>query len=90
LWDFQPENMKYLQNPSKQPAYRSRRDHADFLCRLKDYITCKSNDDLYNAFERQLAQNYEIRHVKLGDYEVDAILRKEHRKMTKWIDATMM
>ena len=25
-----------LQNPAKQPAYRSRRSHEDFLCTLKD------------------------------------------------------
>lgn len=37
LWDFDGHKLnKYLANPAKQPHYRNKRHHGDFLCKLKD------------------------------------------------------
>lgn len=38
LFNYSKENMKYLQNPLKQPQYRSNRDHTDFLVPLNKYL----------------------------------------------------
>ena len=32
LWDFKPQHMALLANPAKQPEYRGKREHVDFLC----------------------------------------------------------
>ncbi|MBI3508539.1 MAG: lipoate--protein ligase family protein [Chlamydiia bacterium] len=37
LWDYSEENMRYLKMPERQPHYRQKREHKDFLCRLKDH-----------------------------------------------------
>jgi len=35
LWGFDPQRMRYLRNPEKQPRYRGRRDHDAFLTTLR-------------------------------------------------------
>jgi len=51
LWDFSPEKMeKYLLMPPKIPTYRNNRTHAEFLCALKDYFSCRENV-VRNVFE---------------------------------------
>jgi hypothetical protein len=49
LWDYHPDNMRYLQLPHKRPVYRGDRPHDDFLMRLSttypylrplDFIEC--------------------------------------------------
>lgn len=37
LWNFNEENMNYLQLPSKRPKYRQDRDHKEFLCKLNSF-----------------------------------------------------
>jgi lipoate-protein ligase A len=36
LWDYDPARMALLKNPKKQPDYRQKRDHNEFLTRLRD------------------------------------------------------
>ncbi|CAK4082369.1 unnamed protein product [Aphanomyces euteiches] len=84
LWDYDPANMLYLQNPAKQPKYRAQRDHVDFLCKLKDVVP--SQELLFEAFHRQLAENFDLGDVNLTEEEVESLLGKEHRRSTKWVD----
>lgn len=35
LWDLDPRLMALLRNPAKQPTYRAKRGHGDFLCSLR-------------------------------------------------------
>ncbi|KAM0936180.1 putative biotinyl protein ligase (BPL) and lipoyl protein ligase (LPL), catalytic [Dioscorea sansibarensis] len=42
LWDYDAKNMEYLKQPMRAPKYRSERHHLDFLCRMKDYLPCRS------------------------------------------------
>lgn len=42
LWDYDVKNMSYLKLPMKAPKYRSARDHAEFLCRMKEYLPSRS------------------------------------------------
>ncbi|EYU35723.1 hypothetical protein ABFS82_12G041000 [Erythranthe guttata] len=39
LWDYQITNMGYLKHPKRAPDYRQARDHLEFICRMKDYIS---------------------------------------------------
>ncbi|KAD5507872.1 hypothetical protein R6Q59_031427 [Mikania micrantha] len=39
LWDFETHNMSYLKLPQRAPEYRLARDHLDFICPMKDYIS---------------------------------------------------
>lgn len=39
LWDYETRNMAYLKHPKRVPEYRQARDHLDFICPMKDYIS---------------------------------------------------
>ncbi|GKC25157.1 hypothetical protein Tco_1027307 [Tanacetum coccineum] len=39
LWDYETRNMSYLKHPKRTPEYRLARDHLDFICPMKDYIS---------------------------------------------------
>ncbi|OQR81682.1 hypothetical protein THRCLA_11516 [Thraustotheca clavata] len=84
LWDYCANNMQYLQNPTKQPAYRAQRDHTEFLCKLKEYVP--SRDVLFDAFEKHLAAHFDVTDVELAEHEWKEILEREHRRTTKWVD----
>lgn len=38
LWDYRDDIMDYLLIPKKTPAYRQKRGHQDFLCRLNEFL----------------------------------------------------
>ena len=42
LWDYDPENMKYLTLPQKRPEYRGSRSHDEFLVKLRPYLVNKN------------------------------------------------
>ncbi|KAL7601152.1 uncharacterized protein LOC111909730 [Lactuca sativa] len=39
LWDYKTHNMSYLKLPKRAPEYRLARDHLDFICPIKDYLS---------------------------------------------------
>ncbi|XP_071703505.1 uncharacterized protein [Rutidosis leptorrhynchoides] len=39
LWDYETRNMSYLKLPKRAPEYRMARDHLDFICPMKDYVS---------------------------------------------------
>ncbi|KAK9080442.1 hypothetical protein SSX86_000200 [Deinandra increscens subsp. villosa] len=39
LWDYETRNMSYLKIPERAPDYRLGRDHLDFICPMKDYLS---------------------------------------------------
>ncbi|GAB2269997.1 hypothetical protein Dimus_004912 [Dionaea muscipula] len=39
LWDYEVSNMSYLKVPARAPKYRSARDHLEFICRMKEYMS---------------------------------------------------
>lgn len=82
LWDFDPKNMEYLTNPSRQPKYRQQRSHLEFLCPLKDMLKkkCATRKMFESELIKQLARSFEIEDVNMKD--VEPILKKEHRKST--------
>lgn len=58
LWDYNPENMRYLKMPSKKPDYRGDRDHTAFLTKLKHYID--TQEDFYNKVISTLSESFVI------------------------------
>ncbi|RHY01495.1 hypothetical protein DYB37_006052 [Aphanomyces astaci] len=87
LWDYSAVNMKYLQNPAKQPKYRAQRDHSDFLCKLKDVVG--SQDDLFAAFSDQLERHFDVTPVTMSPCDMVALTSRDHRKSTKWVNVVV-
>jgi lipoate-protein ligase A len=81
LWDFRSENMEYLQIPPKMPQYRLKRDHTEFLCKLKDYIP--KREDIFEKAVTELSKSYDIVFKSLR--EAREVLKRPHRKSTSVI-----
>ena len=71
LWDYLPDNMRYLQMPKKQPEYRQNRSHLDFL----DKITNHMDDQL--DFEQRLLDSVSVM------YEVEEIGIEQVRRLVE-------
>jgi len=84
LWDYDAEAMDYLLIPKKAPQYRSKRNHADFLCRLSERISTLSA--LEEMLKNALAQQY-----KLQEATLDILLeieKRTHRQSTCYVDVS--
>jgi len=81
LWDYLDENMEYLLLPQKQPAYRNRRPHTDFLCRLKEFAP--SREELINRLHQELVKRFTI--CQISPEELCAIQKKKHRQTTRLV-----
>lgn len=55
LWDYRSENMRLLKMPLKMPAYRQKRPHEDFICRLSHHFKD------YQTFSEQLLSHLQCR-----------------------------
>ncbi len=78
LWDYHPHQMDYLLMPPKMPAYRQRRSHADFLCRLSEYWSdCAV---FQTQFVEQLNERFIL--VKEEQRRLEQIASLPHRKVT--------
>ncbi|XP_068643506.1 uncharacterized protein [Aristolochia californica] len=42
LWDYDERNMAYLRMPRRSPQYRLARNHREFLCSMKNYLSSRS------------------------------------------------
>lgn len=62
LWDYEIRNMAYLKLPSRAPEYRSARDHLEFICRMKDYI---SRSDFIDRTVRALGTHFSVESEEL-------------------------
>lgn len=72
LFDYNPENMKGLKHPPREPAYRDKRNHSDFLTSLKSHF--QTPHHFFTAFK----ENLDFEKISL-----DSILpytQIEHRK----------
>jgi lipoate---protein ligase len=81
LWDYCDENMDYLLLPQKQPAYRKKRSHTDFLCRLREYAP--SRKKLIEQLNQELVKRFYI--CQLSPEEIHRIQKREHRQTTRFI-----
>ncbi len=83
LWDYQEESMSLLKLPQKRPTYRQNRQHADFLARLKDHLPCK--DAFIQNIKAEIDSRYGL--AQVDPSLVQSVIRKEHRKSTRLINA---
>lgn len=83
LWNFSPRNMALLANPAKQPEYRGKREHVDFLCQLSEFWP--DQQTLTEALVTQLSQQYLVEEVELETAEAE-MLPREYRRATKFVD----
>ena len=65
LWDYADENMQFLSMPEKMPLYRRKRNHTDFLCKLKNHFSSKKI--FLQKFLEELHQNYKVKEIKKND-----------------------
>jgi len=72
LWDYKKERMDYLKMPSRQPDYRGKRAHSDFLYPLKNEL----------RFEELKSRLTLACKALLGACESPAPGREEHRQAT--------
>lgn len=77
LWDYKKENMEYLQLPSKRPQYRCDRDHSEFVCRLKTFVSF-TVDELEETLRSSLVKQFYIQSFDLSSFRF-----KEHRQTVK-------
>jgi len=80
LWDFDLEKMNVLKLPPKMPIYRERREHGEFLCRLKDIYTNK--EELFEKIVQALSTQFIVKEV--SEEECVACLNLPHRKSTRY------
>ncbi|KAM3375280.1 vesicle-fusing ATPase [Capsicum galapagoense] len=66
LWDYEMENMAYLKLPKRAPDYRQARDHLDFICRMKDYI---SRQEFINRTISALGSQFSVTSMELESLE---------------------
>ena len=85
LWDFTKKDMQLLQNPSKQPEYRQKREHDAFLIPLKE--TMQTQDLLPNALIAQMMlYGFEIDEIDPDDSFINEILSRKHHKSNKFVN----
>jgi lipoate-protein ligase A len=86
LWDFDPDTMTLLSNPEKQPEYRRRRGHGEFLCRLRDVLPRR--DALPDALVYELgAMGFEVEEVDVDDPYLREVLARRHHKSSSHVNA---
>jgi lipoate-protein ligase A len=79
LWDFTPALMDYLKMPNRQPDYRKKRAHTDFLVPLSKRFS--SLEVLQHDLVSSLAQQFNLQPTSLK--EVQPLLKSPHRKSTQ-------
>lgn len=78
LWDFNPDHMEYLLLPPKMPDYRKKREHTEFLCCLKDYVS--NIQQVKKMIRDRLEDRFDVRTYTISDAKKNLSL--PHRKST--------
>lgn len=102
LWDFDKEFMKAaLRNPKKQPEYREKREHEDFLIRLKevfqlsqDHSSMTDQTSQIQAFSCALEASLDGMFTSVNTMEdvkqVEELMKvntsQSHRKKTTYVE----
>lgn len=80
LWDYKKTMMDYLLMPPKEPSYRQRREHSQFLCRLSEYFP---NQEIFkNQMIAALKKRFTV--IETPIEAVESLLKRPHRQATKF------
>src|SRR3990167_4658155 len=79
LWDFEEKNMEALTLPQKQPHYRQKRSHTDFLCRLKGY------GKHWSQWVEDLKKMLDVKPLYISDLNLEELENGSHRKTTHFL-----
>ena len=84
LWDYQPESMRLLKQPSRRPAYRGDRAHEAFVCRLKEALPDRRG--FVDALTRlpELA-GWDVVETSLEEAEAE-VLGRRHLRSTRVVE----
>lgn len=82
LYDYKKSNMDLLLHPKKTPKYRKNRDHVEFLCRLKPYLSSK--ESFLDHIQTHLDTLFQVKNYTLED--VLPLLKLEHRKSLRFLE----
>jgi len=63
LWDYDSEKMRCLKHPPKEPVYREKRSHEDFILRLSE--TMPSRGAFLDSVQDQLREYFDPHTVTL-------------------------
>ncbi len=100
LWDYAPQNMKYLKIPKKQPAYRENRNHDDFLLPIRNIcdsdrtIEEPTHEIFIESVLSILEESFDVEMIADGIAHPDVARcikaiqdgTSTHRKSTRYID----
>ena len=78
LWDYDPQNMRYLLMPAKRPIYREDRSHEEFLCCLQEYFP--ERHQILTQIIGQMQTEFDVKIFSMDD--VQEVLERPHRKAT--------
>ncbi len=76
LWDYCPDLMELLKQPSRQPAYRQERDHTEFLTTLSPFLSSQEK------FFHEIRKSFQ---AVPSDVDFEELLSRPHRRATRWI-----
>jgi hypothetical protein len=83
LWDYDPSNMALLTNPARQPEYRQRRAHSDFLLRLREVLP--ERGALLQSIEAALrGEGFELQAADVAD--AAKALQADYLRQNKVVD----
>lgn len=85
LWDFDKANMDYLLMPQKIPDYRKKRNHDEFLCKLKDHFPDKEH--FVSSVEKYFQTTFPVKEA-VDFSEAMECLSRTKIQTTKLIDIT--
>jgi lipoate-protein ligase A len=60
LWDYDPDNMRYLSLPKKRPEYRGDRNHNDFLAKLCQIYPDLRPRDFVASLKANLNKSFDV------------------------------
>ena len=82
LWDFNKNLMKLLKLPPIRPQYREKREHDDFLDKLKEYFP--SIESVSSKIRERLSHYFQVDTSRVD--EIPTIMKQSHRKALKIVD----
>ena len=80
LWGYSAQKMAYLSLPERQPSYREKRSHADFLCTLREELGV-GMEQLESSLLKALSTHFDLENASFES--ASQLLSQPHRRATQ-------